>query len=538
MLNNRFTRSAAIAAIASASIAVVTVAEAQDLRPPESSRIVEIYDTAADQATRGAGSAQRAIDTTGYVRPDMIGFIYSGEFPLVPATGLDNLRYFAQTVAELSAQCPALSIDSAKFEIMPYLFANVADLVERFQSGRLTTSEILQAAWMGMQGLSEHWSCRWDPSGPLSRDQAQAECDSAAATRAKAGVLPSDDAMHDVALFLSRHGCRGGEAQRLARQLIAFGREAQARAHLTERMPSPASRKGRAYSAILQNCLRPAFGNAEYAWCGCYVQTLHTIGTPSPVLDALAENPFLDGATYMTWLVRNVAGGAALYDCSKVFVGNLDWREGHAPRPTACLVNQAPADRGGMVCRYRAAWGEFTMGSSACEPEVSSRRWGFRELDCAAGGVIAQPSLAPRRWSDGAFTMIDYEHSVAEDFVPPLPPDARHSWPLQVRFFARDKPGLLKSMSLGPLTAAEFMTMRMPFNLLNASGPEIAAIDREYQLILTCTYKATGGASSHIYWYETKPRHVGEGRVRPEFAPYFAAIGGPVTVCPAYESGR
>lgn len=536
MLTMRFIRSALVAAAAFSVLAPAALAEAQQPRPPGSSRILEIYDTAAEQATRGADGARHAIDLAGYARPDMIGYVYSGEFALVPATGLDNLRYFAQSVAELSAQCPALGLDSAEFDIMPYIFGNVTDLFHRFQSGRLSNSEILQAAWMGMLGLSQHWSCQWDPSGPLTLDQAQAQCNDAAAAMDQVGVLPSGDAMHDMALFLSRHDCGSAEAQRLARQLIAFGREAHARSYLAERMPSPASREGRAYSAILQNCLRPAFGEAEYAWCGCYVRTLHAIRTPGPVLDALAQNPFLDGQTYMSWVAGNVSGGGALYDCEDVFVGHLDWRESRAPRPTACLIDQAPSQSGGMECRYRAAWGELTMGGQACEPEISLRRWGFREVDCAAGGAIAEPDLAPRRWSEGAFTHVDYEYAVDADFVPPLPADARESWPLEVRFLTRDGPGLLRSMSLTPLTASEFMMMSMPFDLLNASGAEIAAIDREDQLILTCSYKASGGGvRSYVYWFETLPRHVGEGRVGPQFAPYFARIGGPVAVCPAHD---
>ena len=94
---------------------------------PDSSRILEVY-TAERGPAYGAGTASPSIDPSGYRRADMLVGIYDGQFELVPAGGLDNLRYFAQAVADLAATCPNLELESAKFEVLPYVLANSADL--------------------------------------------------------------------------------------------------------------------------------------------------------------------------------------------------------------------------------------------------------------------------------------------------------------------------------------------------------------------------------------------------------------------------
>jgi hypothetical protein len=155
--------------------------------PPDSSRILEVYP--AERGPAG-GALASPIDPSGYARPDMIVGIYDGQFELVPAGGLDNLRYFAQAVADLDAQCPNLELERAKFEVLPYVLASSADLMRRFQTGELTDSEIAQAIWMGVLGLNRQWSCTWDPASGLSFDQAQAQCDEAAAASAELACRP------------------------------------------------------------------------------------------------------------------------------------------------------------------------------------------------------------------------------------------------------------------------------------------------------------------------------------------------------------
>lgn len=518
--------------LGAALVASASPVVAAEPHPPSSSRILKVYEPEAGAAKDSGAEPAPPIELTGYRRVDMIGYIYQGKFELVPATGLDNIRYYAQAVAELNAQCPALELEAAKHQIVPYLLSGVTDLVRRFQTGQLSQSEVLQATWMAMLGLNQHWSCQYRP-GLGSYDQAQAQCNRAGQDRSELGVLPSQEAAQDITLFLGRHGCTGGAARRLARQLIAFGRIAHTRMHFTERMPSPTSPEGKAYGAIFENCTRPSVDDRAYAWCGCYVRTLYSLKPDRRTLNALAENPFVDGSTYMSWVVRNVPGGEALFDCERTLHGKLDWREAYAPRDTACLVGDKPISGEARECRYRAAWGEFTVTGAHCAAEITSRLWGYRELDCAAGGAMATPSAGPREWRKGIFTMIDYEAELPPDFVPPLPDDARDKVPLQVRLLRATRPGGLKSMSLTVLTDTDLMLMGMPFNLMAHSGAEITAISQEGALILQCAYKAQKGVQYETYWYEQVPQHVSSGRLNPAMQPYFKRIKGAATTCPA-----
>ncbi|HZD52011.1 MAG TPA: hypothetical protein VE175_03105, partial [Woeseiaceae bacterium] len=109
-------------------------------RPPASSRILEDYE--AEPAATSSRSGAPPLELSGYRRSDMIGYIYQGKFELVPATGLNNIRYFSQSIAELASRCPNLELDDAKYSIVPYLLSGATDLVSRFQSGELSQSEV------------------------------------------------------------------------------------------------------------------------------------------------------------------------------------------------------------------------------------------------------------------------------------------------------------------------------------------------------------------------------------------------------------
>lgn len=533
------------------------LAGAVEARPPDSSRIVELFDNPAGKDKNGGGEkssldqvrlgklgvadlgshdgrVNRRLDLSGYRRPDMIGNIFKGDFDLVPATGLDNLRYYAQAVGDLASRCPALSLESAKHQIFPYLLSGVTDLIERFQTGQLSQSEVLQAVWMAILGLNQHWSCQYEP-GRGSFEQAQAKCNQTGQDNADLAVLPSFDAAHDLTLFIGRYGCESKEARDLARQLVNFGRTAHTRGHFSGPMPSPNSPAGQAYAAILENCSLSSIDDRQSAWCGCYVRTLHSLKPPGKVLYALAQNPFVDGSTYMSWVARNVPGGASLYTCEKFLLGKADWREYYAPRSTACLVGETVAAGGERECRYRAAWGEFTLVGEVCAPEISSRRWGYQEVDCKRGGVVATAPPGPRVWEKGIFTMIDYEAELSPDFVPSLPADARIKQPLEVRLLQRESPGLLKSMSLSVMTDSHLMMMGTPFKLLVQGGDDIAAVHREGALILQCKYMTDKGVRVKSYWFEEMPEHVRNQKVNPALQPYFAKIAGAATTCPARD---
>ena len=508
-------------------------ARAAELRHPASSRILEDYDAGPARSRDDASE----LDLTGYRRSDMIGYIYQGKFELVPATGLNNIRYFSQTVADLASRCPNLDLDRAKYQIVPYLASGVTDLVKRFQSGQLSQSEVLQAAWMAMLGLTQHWACRYDPSRE-SRELAQAQCDAAAGDSRDMAVLPSLDAAIDVTVFLGRHACTSREARHLSRQLIDFGRTAHARMHFTETMPGPGTPEGIAYGRIFENCARRSIDSHASAWCGCYVRTLHALNPGRESLADLANNPFVDGSTYMSWVATNVAGGGALFDCASTLRGQREWSETRAPRPTACLTEQRPGFGGEQECRYRSAWGEFTMTAAQCPAEISSRQWGYREVDCGRSGAVADVRVGPREWRSGAYTMIDYEGDVAADFVPPLPADARSRHPLQVRFLKRSGARQLKSMSVSVLTELDLMMAGLPPNLSATAGGEIASIDQEGALVLKCTYNAQKGTQSRFYWFESTPGRIQRNQVDPAVSPFFARIGGGITTCPARFAER
>ena len=507
------------------------LARAAEPRPPESSRIIELFDSRSDK-TSVTGS--RRLNLAGYRRPDIIGYVYEGKFELVPAAGLDNMRYFGQLVGDLAVRCPSLGLDADKHQLIPYLLSAGADLFRRFQTDQLSQSEVLQSVWMAIVALDKHRACQYH-QGHETLEQAQARCNAASKDKAELSVLPSFDAAQDTTLFLGRHGCKSEEAQRLARQLIAFGRIAHTRSYFTERMPSPTSPAGQAYAAIFENCARGSLYDRAYAWCGCYVRTLHSLNPSDKVLRALAQNPFVDGSTYMTWVASNVAGGNALFQCASTLVGKPDWRDAYAPRTTACLIDDRATPDGARECRYRAACSVFTMTGERCAQEISSRSWGYREVDCKAGGDVAAPRLAPREWRRGAFTMIDYEAEVAADFVPPLPADARTKHPLLVRLLKREAPGLLQSISLTVMTDGDLMIMGTPPNQLRQSGPDIAAIDREKALLLKCSYKSQKGVRSKMYWFERVPKHVENRQVNPALQPYFARIAGARSSCPTSD---
>jgi hypothetical protein len=546
-----------ICAIAWATFNPCHPVKAAEPRPPESSRIVELFDNQTGMTAKGGGKKShldqvrlgkvgiedpgsqaagenRPFDLSSYRRPDMIGNIFKGNFELVPATGLDNLRYYAQAVGDLAARCPTLQLESAKHQVFPYLLSGVTDLVERFQTGQLSQSEILQAVWMAILGLNQHWDCQYVP-GQGSFEQAQARCNQAGQDRTELGVLPSFDAAHDITLFLGRYGCESNEARSLARQLIDFGRTAHASGHFAGPMPPPDSPAGQAYAAIFENCTLSSIDDSRSQWCGCYVRTLHSLKPPRKVLYALAQNPFVDGATYISWVVRNLAGGETLYKCESKLIGKPDWGEYHAPRSTACLVDDIPAPQGERECRYRTAWGEFIITGEQCAPEILSSRWGYQEVDCKRGGIIATAPTGPRVWKNGVFTMIDYESELTPDFVPSLPVDARQKHPLEARFLKRDTPGLLLSMSLTSMTDANLVLLGAPFKLLTQNFDDIAAVGREGALLLSCKYKANKGVRVKSYWFEKVPEHMRARKVSPALQPYFARIGGPVTICPARD---
>ena len=467
----------------------------------------------------------------GYRRGDMLVNIYNGRFGLAPAGGLDNVRYYAQAFGELAEQCPNLGLAEARYQVLPYIVANMRDTVERVQAGRGTQAELLQMGWYLLLQLRENSACTYDPS-VTSKAEAQVRCNSAGRATSEVGVLPSVDAAHDVTLFVGRNACTSSAAARLARQMIAFGRQAHARLQFTARMPGPDTPAGRSYMQIFENCSRQAPDNAADGWCSCYVQTLSSVNPPSDVLKALSNNPFVDGATYMTWVSANVPGGDRLYACSDRDHGRLSNSRAYgAPRTTACLVDAAPKPSGDYLCTFRAAWGDFTTTEMSCRPEINSRRWGYREVDCGASGTELSRK-GPRDWRLGIYRMVDYEQPVPDDFVAPLPADARKTAPIRIRLLKRAKRGLLVSMELSGVSV-----LPIPADFATGSPLERAtfALDQEGALLLECRYvgSSSGLVEVRTYWYEKVPEYVSRGGLDTATgARPFGFVRGVATTCP------
>jgi hypothetical protein len=389
---------------------------------------------------------------------------------------------------------------------------------------------MFQSTWLMLLQLNQQWSCTYNPNGPRTRDQAQAQCNEASRASADNGVLKSFDAAHDITLFLGRHSCNSNEARHLGKQLIEFGRLAHDRMFLTERMPSPDSPAGLVYARMFENCARQSPDNEMDGWCGCYAQTIYRLKPAPGVLEYLSRNPFVDGRTYMQWVAQNLPGGRAVYECTDKFPFD-DRRLYRAPRTTACLVDKRSLTDGTQLCTYRAAWGEFSRTDQVCRADINSREWGYREVSCTDGGRVTSRE-EPREWKDGFWLNIDYENPVSETFVPSLPSDAKQKQPLSVRFLKREAPGLLKEISLQRVTNFN-VPMKDP-RVVPLLDADVRALSEEGALMLACTYNDPPAVRVRRYWYEKIPAHVAGGRLNKSVAPHpFDQIRGAATTCSA-----
>ena len=504
-------------------------------RPPQepgTSLITKIFE--AELGPARAPGGMRPLDTTGYRRGDMLGPIYDGRFEFATAGGLDNIRYFAQAVGDIARRCTNLDLEAAKFQVLPYVAAGAKDLIQRIGAGKASDSEYFQATWLMMLQLNSHWKCQYDPRGLTTRDQAQASCDAASSAASEFGVFPSLDAATDITLFLGRYGCESRETRHLVRQLVEFARLAHTRLQFTSAMPPPSSPEGKAYARMFENCARQQADNAIDGWCGCYVRTVHSVNPSAQILDHLSNNPFVDGSTYMQWVAANLKGGGAVYDCSRQHstVGRRT-----AQRTTACLIGQQPAADGDHSCTYRAAWGEFTLENATCEPEVNSRVWGYREVDCAAGARTVGPTAGPRIWKEGPYHYIDYEGPVPVTFVPDLPPTARDRVTTIVRLLTRKSPGELREMQV---TGVSFGTIRVDPRKHELVDADMLAVAQEDARVLICSYNAEKGLQwVDRYWYERVPAHVSQGRLSKAITPHpFDQLKGAATKCPTKRPAR
>lgn len=496
------------------------------VRPPETSQIIRINES--ELGPKARAGFPPPLTEGGFARGDLIINIYNGRFELAPAAGLENAGYYAHAVAELADKCPNLGMEAAKFQMLPYIVSNARETFERVMKGRGTSSELLLIGWELMSTLTTQAACTYNPRVD-TRDQAQVRCDSTTQLARDGSLAPllSIDAAHDVTLFLGRHACTSEPTAHLARQLVTFGRQAHARLQFVGSMPGPDTPAGRLYVDMFENCSRQAPDNYADGWCACYVQTLARANPPERIVAALAKNPFVDGGTYMRWVASSVPDANALFTCSERTPGIGGVGQSRAPRTTACLIDNRAQPDGDRFCTYRAAWGDFTKTDTSCKQEITSREWGYREVSCAAAGQELS-ATGPRDWKSGLYRVLDYEQTVADDFTPPLPPDARQTVPLSIRLLKRDKAGLLRRIELSGVS----LTNSVPPEFASLGPLERAtfALHQEGALLLVCDYV---GAPRRTYWYEKEPAFVADGRLAAMPSPRpFDDVVGAATACP------
>jgi hypothetical protein len=374
-----------------------------------------------------------------------VGPIYEDQFALVPPGAFDTVQFFFAFLARLDDQCPGLAVTVTPQVKLNYLWATTVGMANRVLSGRGTSQENALMVTGFLANLHEYRGCQYIPATE-SYTAAQRRCDQAAnssdALLTAAASALTADARHDADVFVSRYKCSSPQVSRMAMQLHAFAKEAPARSNFKSGIPiRQPGKDDRLYTTIFDNCSRQAPGTYN-AWCACYINAL-AANNPSPrLLNALAMNPFVDGG-FMA-----VAFAGDLYACSDVHKEGIRWRDGFAPRTTACLIDSKSVATGGQECTYRAAWGKFSMTSERCAKDISSRLWGYIEVDCAKGGMTASPTVGPREWREHERTNIHYEDEVPAGFSPPIPADVRAKVPLTIELVKSHTPEVLRRVVL------------------------------------------------------------------------------------------
>jgi hypothetical protein len=513
----------------------VTHASGTELGSPGSARILEIDGRVL--APAGDPAPPPPVDVQGLHHGKEVHALYDGRFSELAPGSFETFKFFWPFAAQLGKRCPNLPLADGSLDMLSYMLATTVQFGERLVAGQSSAEELwLLALGAGMQ-FNEQRACHYDPSVE-SRTAAQERCDRATAdNRDAAQSLVSTvgaAAEHDADLFATRYGCESPQALRMVNQLRDYSQEGPARLNFKWRLPVRRPGDDKLYKTIFDNCSRSQPGTAN-EWCACYVKELASMGPPSRVLDALATNPFVDG-TYML----NMPGNDGLYSCAERHRDYRSWSDSHAPRTTACLTDARASDAGNQRCVYRAAWGKFSLTQAQCAKEISSKQWGYIEVDCSHAGSAVAPSAGPREWREGLYTRISYEQAVAPGFTPPLPADARAKIPLLIQLDRNEAPDALYRVALTRLAPIDLFGVIGAQRVSAGSAlgmairREAAAMDKDGARLLVCEYKtATGGLHQQGFWYEAVPGRVRDAALAAETRPYFARIPGAATACPA-----
>lgn len=498
-------------------------------RPVEAAIRGELREARIESMTLPPTTRGKLLSTQNLRRPDIVSAVFEGRFALVPNRGLDNLRYFAQTIGEFGQRCPGSDRSMAMLDALPYLTDNLADTVARMRTGDVSETEFTQLLAGAVQVFEEDDPCNFDHVHPNDYEQC------VAARKEAPAVLPSVDALNDVDVLLSRHGCQAPETRRYLDNLAGYLRQARLSATSVTGLPPADTPAGQRYRQVFDQCARQAGGGAADRWCGCFVRELHAVtGAKTAALDALMAEPFVDfsygiradgtmvppgglttpgrGVEYGLTSARGRCGG----DVEPI----RWWREATLPRVTACLV---PARASAERCTYRTAWGSFSARAiGPCPVRIDSRVWGAQEVQCAttAGGQPLEvlgtvDADGTRRRRDCSttpcVTLLAVEQDVPARFLPKRPTITPADVPLVLTVTRQKAPGSLSGIVVG----ASATTLVNAFADPVRSSVLASMIRRDVERVLTddggvvlqCLY---GGEAPRWYWFEAVPPQVQE----------------------------
>lgn len=487
----------------------------------------ELREARIESMTLPVAAPGTLLSTRNLRRPDIVSAVFEGRFALVPNRGLDNLRYFAQTIGEFGQRCPGSDRSAAMLDALPYLTDNLGDTIARLRTGDVSETEFAQLLAGAVQVFEEAGPCTFDHANPYAYEQCIAERDEAP------GVLPSLDALNDVDVLLTRHGCQAPETQRYLDNLAAYVRQIRLSATATTGLPPADTPAGQRYRQVFDQCARQAGGGAADKWCGCFVQDLHARArTDASALETLMAEPFVDvsydlrpDGTMVPPGGLTTPGRSVEYRlmsprgrCGSDVAPIRWWREATLPRVTACLV---PARSSGDRCTYRTAWGSFSARAvGPCPVRIDSRVWGAQEVQCAttAGGQAPEAlgtvdTDGTRRHRDCSttpcVTRFAVERDVPAGFLPKRPAITPADVPLVLTVTRQTARASLSGIVVGPSVATVANAFDDPLRsraLASRLRRDIARVlTEDGGVVLQCLYE---GEASRWYWFGTTPRQV------------------------------
>lgn len=511
----------------------------------------ELRDARIESLTLPAASAGTPLSTQGMRRADIVSALSEGRFALVPNRGLDNLRYFAQTIDEFGRRCPGSDRSIAMLDALPYLADNLQDTVARLGTRDVSSAEFVQLLAGAVHVFDQGPDCSSSHGDLAAYERCIAERDE------PMPVLPSVDALNDVDVLLSRHGCQAPETRHYLSNLTAYLRQARLSATSPTGIPPADTPDGQRYRQIFDQCARQAGAGAADRWCGCFVQELRSTAGPD-TLAAMSAAAFVD-FSYDLRADHTIAPpkGAAepgrdieygltnrRGPCAADVAPIRMWREATLPRVTACL---APEHSTGNRCIYRTAWGSFSARAvGSCPVRIDSRVWGAQEVQCTTTAGSGAPEVlgtmdedGTRRRRDCSATMcvtrLAVEREVPAGFLPKRPAIAATDLPLELSVTRQKAPRSLTGVIVGAdvgTIAIVFDDARRSRVLANRIRLDIVrALDEDGGVVLQCLYAEE---TSRWYWFGAVPGRVRDRAFEAAIPDHpLLAIGAPRDWCPA-----